>query len=131
MHGEHIDATDLAACLTAFRGAAARAKAGEGPQIIVGTLLRLAGHGEHDDASYIPDKKRHTHEARDCIDVAGKFAVAQGWATEADLVTQMEEIRRLVDQTVAKVSKEPVPDPFKESWLALSTSELVEGQNAS
>lgn len=131
VHGEHIDATDLAACLTAFRSAAGRAKAGEGPQIIVGTLLRLAGHGEHDDASYIPDKKRHTHEARDCIDVAGKFAVAQGWATEADLVTQMEEIRRLVDQTVAKVSKEPVPDPFKESWLALSTSELVEGQNAS
>jgi hypothetical protein len=43
----------------------------------------------------------------------------------------MEGIRRLVDQTVAKVSKEPVPDPFKENWQALSTSELVEGQNAS
>ncbi len=131
VHGEHVDATDLVSCLTAFRGAAARAKAGEGPQIVVGTLLRLAGHGEHDDASYIPDRKRHTHEARDCIDVAAKFAVQQGWVTEEELVRQMEGIRRLVDQTVAKVSKEPVPDPFKENWQALSTSELVEGQNAS
>jgi pyruvate dehydrogenase E1 component alpha subunit/2-oxoisovalerate dehydrogenase E1 component alpha subunit len=131
VHGEHVDGTDLAACLTAFRSAAGRAKAGEGPQIVVGTLLRLAGHGEHDDASYIPDKQRHTHAGRDCIEVAAKFAVAQGWATEAQLISQMEEIRRVIDQTVAKVSKEPVPDPFKESWQALSTAELVEGQNPS
>jgi hypothetical protein len=41
----------------------------------------------------------------------------------------MEEIRRLIDQTVAKVSKEPAPDPFKENWQALSTAGLVEGQN--
>jgi TPP-dependent pyruvate/acetoin dehydrogenase alpha subunit len=129
VHGEHVDATDLAACLSAFRSAAARAKAGEGPQIVVGTLLRLAGHGEHDDASYIPDKKRHTHEARDCIEVAGRFALAQGWVTESELTGQMEQIRRLIDQTVAKVSKEPVPDPFKENWQALSTAGLVEGQN--
>lgn len=129
VHGEHVDATDLAACLTAFRSAAVRAKAGEGPQIVVGTLLRLAGHGEHDDASYIPDKKRHTHEARDCIEVAGRFALAQGWVTESELAGQMEQIRRLIDQTVAKVSKEPVPDPFKENWQALSTAGLVEGQN--
>ncbi len=68
--GEAVDATDLAACLTAFRKAVSLAKEGKGPQMVVGKLLRLAGHGEHDDASYIPDTKRHTHEARDCIDVA-------------------------------------------------------------
>lgn len=128
--GESIDATDLVACLTAFRSAVARAKAGEGPQIVVGTLLRLAGHGEHDDASYIPNQKRHTHEARDCIEVASQFAVAQGWMTDAQMRQQLEDVRKLVDQTVAKVSKEPAPDPFKETWHALSSADLVEGQQA-
>ncbi|MBL9131273.1 MAG: thiamine pyrophosphate-dependent dehydrogenase E1 component subunit alpha [Verrucomicrobiaceae bacterium] len=128
--GEAVDATDLAACLTAFRSAVARAKAGEGPQIVVGTLLRLSGHGEHDDASYIPNKKRHTHEARDCIEVASQFAVAQGWMTAAELAQQHDDVRKLVDQTVAKVSKEPAPDPFKETWHALSSADLVEGQQA-
>lgn len=126
--GEAVDATDLAACLTAFRRAVGLAKEGKGPQMVVGKLLRLAGHGEHDDASYIPNQKRHTHEARDCIEVASKFAVEQGWITEAALLEQSDDVRRLVDQTVAKVSKEPAPDPFKETWHALSSADLVEGQ---
>ena len=126
--GEAVDATDLAACLTAFRKAVSLAKEGKGPQMVVGKLLRLAGHGEHDDASYIPDTKRHTHEARDCIDVASQFAIAQGWITEEALAEQSDGVRRLIDQTVAKVSKEPAPDPFKETWHALSSTHLVEGQ---
>jgi hypothetical protein len=27
------------------------------------------------------------------------------------------------------VSKEPLPDPFKENWQALSSADLVEGQH--
>jgi hypothetical protein len=43
--------------------------------MVVGKLLRLAGHGEHDDASYIPDTKRHRPRARvTVIDVAEQFA---------------------------------------------------------
>ena len=30
-----------------------RARAGGGPQMVVATLLRLCGHGEHDDAGYV------------------------------------------------------------------------------
>ncbi len=130
VHGEAVDATDLASCLTAFLGAVQRARAGQGPQMVVGTLLRLAGHGEHDDASYIPDSKKHSHEARDCIEVAATFAITQGWLTQLEITQQRDEVRRLVDQTVAKVSKEPAPDPFKESWQALCSTDLVEGYQA-
>lgn len=127
VHGEAVDGTDLAACLTAFRAAAARARTGEGPQIIVGRLLRLSGHGEHDDASYIPDKLRHEHEGRDCLTVARDYAIEQGWMTMDESLDQLNESRRLVDQTIAKVSKEPLPDPFKETWQALSSGYLTEG----
>jgi hypothetical protein len=47
----------------------------------------------------------------------------------ADLRELNEEVRRNVDQTVSKVSKEPAPDPFKENWQALSCADLVEGQH--
>nr|WP_184340268.1 thiamine pyrophosphate-dependent enzyme [Prosthecobacter vanneervenii] len=128
VEGVTVDATDLASCLKAFRAAVARARSGGGPQMVVGTLLRLSGHGEHDDASYIPDKARHAPNARDCLQVAEEFACAHGWMTPAEVRELHEEVRRTVDQTVSKVSKEPTPDPYKENWQALSCAELVEGQ---
>src|SRR5690606_21308040 len=47
--GHTVDGTDLAACLEVFERAVTAARAGAGPQLVVGNLLRLAGHGEHDD----------------------------------------------------------------------------------
>src|ERR1035438_2883525 len=48
-----VDGTDLAACLEITGAAVARARQGHGPQLVVATLLRLCGHGEHDDAGYV------------------------------------------------------------------------------
>lgn len=129
IEGYSVDGTDLLACVATFRTAFARARAGHGPQMVVGKLLRLGGHGEHDDASYIPDSARHKHEARDCIEVAKKQAIDLGWITEAEIRTWEEESRREVDAAQAIASKEPTPDPYRETWHALSTSELVEGQH--
>src|ERR1022692_917645 len=47
-----VDATDLTACLKVVGNAVAQARAGNGPQLVVAKLLRLCGHGEHDDANY-------------------------------------------------------------------------------
>ena len=128
IEGYSVDGTDLAACITTFRTAFARARAGHGPQLVVGTLLRLAGHGEHDDASYIPDTKRHEHEGRDCLLVAESEILKQGWATEADIQAWQRQARKDVDEANAQASKEPTPDPFRENWQALSNPALVEGQ---
>lgn len=127
--GTCVDATDLGACIEVFQAAASRARAGGGPQLIVGNLLRLAGHGEHDDASYIPDTARKGPSSRDCLAVAEQRALDEGWLTEADLKDLYAEARRKTDQAIAKVSKEPTPDPFKENWHALSSADLVEGQH--
>jgi hypothetical protein len=44
------------------RGHWARVK-GEGPQLVVARLLRLCGHGEHDDAPYIDPKLKQSQLA--------------------------------------------------------------------
>jgi pyruvate dehydrogenase E1 component alpha subunit/2-oxoisovalerate dehydrogenase E1 component alpha subunit len=128
IEGYTVDGTDLAACLVVFRRAFERARAGHGPQFVVGNLLRLSGHGEHDDASYIPDATRNDLIGRDCLQVAHDRVLREGWATKATMQTWQAAARREVDEAVAQASSEPLPDPFRESWHALSNAALVEGQ---
>src|SRR5437899_12996248 len=53
IEGQSVDGTDMCACLEVIGEAVNRARAGNGPQMIEARLLRLCGHGEHDDAGYI------------------------------------------------------------------------------
>lgn len=129
VEGYSVDGTDLLACVQTFRTAFTRARAGHGPQMVVGKLLRLGGHGEHDDASYIPDTAKHKHEGRDCIEVGKNQAIELGWATAEEIRQWEEDARREVDTAQSIASKEPTPDPYRETWHALSTSELIEGQH--
>jgi TPP-dependent pyruvate/acetoin dehydrogenase alpha subunit len=127
VEGHSVDGTDLLACVKVYRTAFERTRAGHGPQMVVGRLLRLGGHGEHDDASYIPQSMKKTHEGRDCLAVAQQQALDLGWSTEAELETWHKQARQEVDQATAQVLKEPTPDPYRETWHALSTASLVEG----
>ncbi|HSJ02551.1 MAG: thiamine pyrophosphate-dependent dehydrogenase E1 component subunit alpha [Verrucomicrobium sp.] len=126
VEGYEVDGKDLLACLQVFQHAVARARAGHGPQMIVGALLRLGGHGEHDDASYIPDTVKHSEHGRDCLQLAEQDGLARGWITQNELDTLREQSQKEVDRALAQTSREPTPDPYKESWRALSTSALVE-----
>ncbi len=127
--GFGVDGTDLLACMQVFRTAFDNARAGQGPQMVVGRLLRLGGHGEHDDASYVPEVKKSEHEGRDCLFVAQQQAMDLGWATAGEIEDWHKDARREVDKAQAQASKEPTPDPYRENWHALSTPELVEGMN--
>ena len=63
--GHSLDGTDLAECLDVIGGAVARARAGGPPQLVVASILRLAGHGEHDDASYVAPEIKQEDFARE------------------------------------------------------------------
>lgn len=125
IEGYEVDGTDLAACLAVFHHAVQRARAGHGPQMIVGNLLRLSGHGEHDDASYIPDTTRK--QGRDSLMLTAQKIQEMGWLSAAELRTQHEQTRDEVEKAVAQTSREPAPDPFRETWMALSSQGLAEG----
>src|SRR3977135_2339047 len=62
-----LDGTDLAQCLDVIGAAVKRARAGRPPQLVVASILRLAGHGEHDDFSYVTDDIRKEPFAIDCL----------------------------------------------------------------
>jgi acetoin:2,6-dichlorophenolindophenol oxidoreductase subunit alpha len=131
IHGHTVDGTDLSACLQVVGEAITRARASQGPQLVVARLLRLCGHGEHDDAHYVDPKLKSSLLGRDCMKVAEGFLLNQEWITAATLTEWRTETTQKVEEAVAKVQREPAPDPFAENWIALSTKHLAEAQQES
>jgi len=121
-----VDATDLAACLETVGAAIASARAGHGPQLVVAELLRLCGHGEHDDAGYIPPALKKSALGRDCLKVAEDFLLAQKLADAAQLGVWRSEAIREIEDAVALAQREPTPNPFTEKWSALASGHLDE-----
>jgi TPP-dependent pyruvate/acetoin dehydrogenase alpha subunit len=121
-----VDGTDLSACLKIVGEAVSRARVGNGPQLVVAKLLRLCGHGEHDDSSYVDPKLKKSPLGRDCLKVAEEFLLRQKWTDAATLATWRSEIVREIEDAVAKVQREPAPDPFTENWSAISSEHLSE-----
>ena len=127
IEGKAVDGTDLAACLEVTGEAVARARDGAGPQMIVARLLRLCGHGEHDDASYVDPNLKASPVGRDCLKAAEAHLLQSGWADLNTLTAWRNEAAQKVESSVAKVQREPGPDPYKEDWCALASKHLSEG----
>ena len=119
--GFSVDGTDLLASASVISEAVRRAREGGGPQMVVARLLRLSGHGEHDDGSYVTTDIRSGHYGRDCIEVAMRQLVENGFASVDEIITWQEQIVEEVQRAVAQAQQEPVPDPYHEDWTALAT----------
>jgi pyruvate dehydrogenase E1 component alpha subunit/2-oxoisovalerate dehydrogenase E1 component alpha subunit len=119
--GHSVDGTDFLACAAVIGDAVKRARDGDGPQLIVAKLLRLSGHGEHDDGSYVPAEIKQSHYGRDCLDVAEMQLLEYGILTK-EVIASMREIAATdVQAAVAQAQQEPTPDPYQEVWHAWST----------
>ena len=124
VEGHSVDGTDLAACLEVLAEAVDRARTGRGPQLVVASLLRLVGHGEHDDGSYVDPTLKAAPVGRDCLDVARAQIAAENWADSAQLDRWREEALAQVEEAVATTVREPLPDPNEQDWSALATARL-------
>jgi TPP-dependent pyruvate/acetoin dehydrogenase alpha subunit len=130
VEGHEVDGTDLEDCLRTIGEAVERARAGRGPQMVVAKLLRLCGHGEHDDASYVSAKLKCSELGRDCLEVARGEAVENRWATRADLEKWQAQANAQVEEAVATAQRDPQVDPGKETWCALASKHLAERFNS-
>src|SRR5919106_1151198 len=124
--GYSLDGTDLAACLDVIGGAVKRARAGRPPQLVVAEVLRLSGHGEHDDASYVTEEMKNQPFARDCLKIAEQTIIESHLLDPDTLAEWHKEAVAQVDEAVATAQKEAVPEADKEDWSALSTRHLVD-----
>lgn len=111
-----VDGTDLFALLHVFEKAVASAREGLGPQWVLADTLRMCGHGEHDDASYIPQEIKAKYAAKDPLDVAERQITEEGLLTEQEIQELKSQYVDEVQAAVAQAQREPEPDPFRDSW---------------
>jgi TPP-dependent pyruvate/acetoin dehydrogenase alpha subunit len=128
--GHKIDGTDLNQCLEVIETAVKRARAGRPPQLVVAEVLRLAGHGEHDDASYVPPEMKNERFAQDPLVRTEKFILEQGLLDRDALKQLRAEIAKQVDKAVATAQQEDAPQAREEAWQAMSTLELIDNQSS-
>jgi len=127
VEGHSVEGNDLVSCLRVVGAAITKAREGEGPQLVIARLLRLCGHGEHDDASYIDPKLKASSFGLDCMKVSEEYLLRQGWADQAQLGQWRREASTEVENAVAQARRESPPDPYLEQWHALSSERLREG----
>src|SRR5580765_4311690 len=123
---QSVDGTGLSDCIKVVSEAVDKARAGKGPQMVVARLLRLCGHGEHDDANYVDPKLKVSSLGRDCVKVAEARLLQEGWADHSAIAEWRAESAKQIEEAVAKVQREPTPDPYKEDWCALASKHLSE-----
>ncbi len=120
IHGETIDGTDVELVLKTCQAAVARARRGEGPSIIETRTMRMRGHAEHDDFSYVPKELLDEWALRDPVNTYSAKLIADG-------VISSEEVKQLrdttLDQMIASIDRTlelPWPDAsegFKQVFL--------------
>ncbi|MBX9743464.1 MAG: thiamine pyrophosphate-dependent dehydrogenase E1 component subunit alpha [Chthoniobacterales bacterium] len=122
--GHRVSGIILADCLDVIGKAVAAARAGEGPQFVVADLLRLVGHAEHDDAQYITEAQKASPLGRDCLVLAEETLLRENRATPEEIALWKKQIDEEIEETTARVLREPAPDPEEESWIPFATDYL-------
>jgi TPP-dependent pyruvate/acetoin dehydrogenase alpha subunit len=128
--GHRLDGTDLRECLRTANRVVHLAREGGGPQLVVADLLRLCGHGEHDDAGYVDPRLKASPSGRDCVEVAAAQLAEQGWGDATAFAAWRDEASRSAEKAIAQVQRETPPDPYHHDWCALSMRHLAEGTAA-
>src|SRR5438132_4080406 len=108
--GHTVDGTDVNQCLEIIETAVKRARAGRPPQLVVAEVLRLAGHGEHDDASYLPAEMKNQPFAQDAVARTEKFILDKGLLDRDALQQMRAEIAKQVDEAVTTAQQEDAPE---------------------
>jgi TPP-dependent pyruvate/acetoin dehydrogenase alpha subunit len=90
-----VDGTDACQVYDAAHEACERARRGEGPTLIEAKMMRMNGHGIHDDFSYVPAELLEFWERRDPLRRLESYLVEQRrWLSpeeQTELVTSVDQ----------------------------------------
>lgn len=108
--GVTVDGNDLLAVYEAARDAVMRARRGDGPSLIECKTMRLRGHSEHDDASYVPRALLEAWRAKDPIPRYEARLRELGFLDDAAETEMTRRIARELEAAIAWAEASPFPD---------------------
>ena len=106
-----VDGNDVLAVHRVAKEAVDRARAGDGPTLIEAKTMRMKGHAEHDDASYVPKPMFEEWKKRDPIEQYERFLVSKKIMTVAEKEGIVGRIEREIQEDLDFAEKSPFPDP--------------------
>ncbi len=109
--GIEVDGNNVLEVVAAVRDAAARAREGHGPTLIVGTTFRQLGHAGHDAAEYVPAEVRQYWEARDPIVRFEAFLRDQGLLDDRKQQEIEARIKAEIADAISWAESQPDPSP--------------------
>jgi pyruvate dehydrogenase E1 component alpha subunit/2-oxoisovalerate dehydrogenase E1 component alpha subunit len=124
--GHPVDGTDLLACQDVIQNAVERARNGKGPQLVVGELLRLCGHGEHDDAHYIDEELKSSKKGRDCLALAEEQLRDLKQVDDQGIESIRQSVLQEIEFATKDISQEAPPQAANYDWCALATRRLAD-----
>lgn len=129
-----VDGCDLLASYEVMRDAVARARSGEGPTLVVASVVRLLPHSSSDDQrKYRPEGDLARDKARDPIPALKKLILERNGSTELELAELESRIKQSVDDAADRAEASPAADrKTAKKWVTSEEPEpaLVEPEVA-
>jgi TPP-dependent pyruvate/acetoin dehydrogenase alpha subunit len=107
--GYQIDGNDVLQVYQTARQAVERARRGEGPTLIECVTMRMRGHSEHDDASYVPRELIDEWSARDPIVRFESWLASNGIMDSRSRDAIAAEGARQVESAAEWALQQPMP----------------------
>ncbi len=111
MPGFVCDGNDVLNVYETVKKAVDHARAGNGPSFVECKTMRMAGHGTHDRAKYVPDEEMAYWKAKDPIKNYEAYLLKEGLADAAYFKEVGQKMKTLVDESAEKAGKKPGPLP--------------------
>jgi TPP-dependent pyruvate/acetoin dehydrogenase alpha subunit len=109
MAGEVVDGNDVVAVYATVHAAVERARDGGGPTLIEAKTMRMKGHAEHDDASYVPKGLFESWRDKDPVERQAKLLRELG-VKDAELAAVEERVKRELDEAEEQMLADPLPE---------------------
>jgi len=109
--GARIDGNDVREVYAATGEAADRARQGLGPTLIECVTMRMRGHSEHDDASYVPRELLEEWRQKDPVERFERRLIEGGIMRSEIRDGVQRDIARDVDEAARWAEEQPLPDP--------------------
>lgn len=126
MHGVTIDGTDVELVYATCTQAVDRARRGEGPTLIETRTMRMRGHAEHDDFSYVPKEVLEEWSKKDPVETYITLLDKRKVMSRDEATALREQILADMIAAIDRALEQPWPDA-EEGMKSVFMSEQVEG----
>lgn len=109
MPNKEVDGMNPENCYDAFKGAAERARATEGPTLLDINTYRYKGHSMSDPQKYRTKEEVEQYKEQDPISYVKNIIEKNKWMSETDFKDVQNEVKALIEESVKFAEESPFP----------------------